>query len=343
VKPRAPLGIDQVAVSLSRFVRAQCGDASTVDDLRVMEAGHAGLTFGFDLLGPEAGRRRGMVLKLAPPGVRRAGNTDVYRQAPLLRALHGAGLPVPDVPFAGEDETWFGTPFIMMERLDGEPFFVWQPDAEFDRSDAAVAPLWTQTIDAMIALHRFDWQRHLPQWEAPRLLQDEIMYWEPILAKAPDTDWIAQGRAVCERLLVDIPRGAPIGLVHGDCQPGNALFDHGRLTGVIDWELASIGSRRLDVGWMMMLADPESWPAAWRPLCPLAPKEIATRYTQAMGEPGDSLPWFQALAGYRLGSISCLNVYLHRSGRRPDATWEHFAAAIPLMFARARALLEHAP
>jgi aminoglycoside phosphotransferase (APT) family kinase protein len=108
---------------------------------------------------------------------------------------------------------------------------------------------------------------------------------------------------------------------------------------LIDWELASIGARWLDVGWLMMLADRASWAEDWRPLCPFTPQQIATRYTAAMAEHGDALPWFQAFAGYRLGAIACLNVHLHRSGRRPDATWEHFAGAIPQLFARGRELL----
>jgi len=319
------------------------GAGSAVEGLRVMEAGHAGLTFGFDLVDHAAGRRRGLVLKLAPPGVRRSGNTDVYKQAPLLRALAAAGLAVPDVPYADAGEGWFGTPFIMMERLRGLPFFVWQPDPSFDLSPAAVRPLYEQTIDAMAALHRFDWQRHLPGWEAPRELDAEVERWDPVLAKSPRPDWIERGRAVRERLLSTRPDGAPIGLVHGDCQPGNALFDHGRLTGLIDWELASIGSRRIDAGWLMMLADPASWPDDWRPCCPMTPAEVAARYAQAMGEPCDDLPWYQAYAGYRLGAISCLNVYLHRSGRRPDATWERFAFAIEPMFRRAAAILERLP
>jgi aminoglycoside phosphotransferase (APT) family kinase protein len=305
-----------------------------------MEAGHAGLTFGFDLVGPEPGRRRALVLKLAPPGVRRSGNTDVYRQAPLLRALHAAGLPVPGVPYADAGESWFGTPFIMMERLAGLPFFVWKPDPAFERSAAAVTPLYEQTIDAMAACHRFDWRRHLPDWEQPRALVDEVRRWDPILAKSPRSDWIESGRAVREQLFATRPDGAPIGLVHGDCQPGNALFDGGRLTGLIDWELASIGSRRIDVGWMMMLADRSSWPDDWRPVCPLQPAQVAARYAEAMGEAGDDLPWYQAYAGYRLGAISCLNLHLHRSGRRPDDTWERFACAVDPMFARAAAILD---
>ena len=59
-----------------------------------------------------------------------------------------------------------------------------------------------------------------------------------------------------------------------------------------------------------------------------------------MGATYAELAWYQALAGYRLGAISCLNVHLHRSGRRPDPIWERFALAVPALFARAASILE---
>jgi len=73
-------------------------------------------------------------------------------------------------------------------------------------------------------------------------------------------------------------------------------------------------------------------------MCPLTPQAIAERY----GADPQAMAWWQALAGYRLGAIACLNVHLHRSGRRPDAVWERFALAIPVMFARAATLLRGA-
>jgi aminoglycoside phosphotransferase (APT) family kinase protein len=331
--------LDEVTAHLDRFVPAHYGAAASADGLQVMEAGHAGLTFGFRVVERESAQMVArLVLKLAPPGVRRAGNTDVHRQAPLLRALHAAGLPVPDVPWAGADEAWFGTPFVMMSFLPGTPFFVWQPDAHFDRSPQAVAPLWEQCIDALVRLHRFDWQRHLPHWERPIALHDEITRWDRIVAKAPEPAWFDAAQRVRHALLERMPPSPAPALVHGDYQPGNLLYERGRLSGIIDWELASIGSPLLDVGWLMMLADPLGWPPDWRPLCPLTPRAIALRY----GAQPDAMAWWQALAGYRLGSISCLNVHLHRSGRRPDAVWERFTPAIPMMFGRAAALLRDA-
>lgn len=337
---RPPLQIEEVAQGLARFARETWGEGSRCERLEVMAGGHAGLTFGFEAHAPSLPAPRAMILKLAPPGVRRSGNTDVHRQAPLLRALHAAGVPAPDVPYSDEGEHWFGTPFIMMERLAGEPFFAWDPDPGFDRSPAAVAPLWTQCIDALVAMHRFDWRRELPGWEAPRALRDEILRWTPILEKSPEAQWVAQGREVLGMLLATQPDGEPLGLVHGDFQPGNMLYDAGRLTGIIDWELSFIGSRRLDTGWMMMFADPDSWVDTWRPICPLTPAEIAARYARQMGEDSAWLFWYQALAGYRLGAIGCLNVYLHRSGKRPDPVWERFALAVPRLFGRAREILE---
>jgi aminoglycoside phosphotransferase (APT) family kinase protein len=337
------MNIDAVADGLRRFVGAHYGAHCRVEGLEAMEGGHAGLTFGFRVVDTlrDATRAR-LILKLSPPGVRRAGNTDVYRQAPLLRALQAAGLPVPGVPWAGADEADFGTPFVMLDFLPGAPFFVWQPDAAFDRTPAAVAPLWTQCIDALARLHRFDWQRRLPDWQSPCSLREEVERWAPILAKSPEPPWIEAGLRAQARLLESLPSQAPIGLVHGDYQPGNLLYDAGRMTGVIDWELASIGGRLLDVGWLMMLADAASWHADWRPLCPLSPRDIAARYERAMGEVHADLGWYQALAGYRLGAIGCLNVHLHRRGRRPDAVWERFALAIPSLFARAASLLDGA-
>jgi len=331
--------LDEVAAHLGRFVPARYGSSAAVEGLKVMEVGHAGLTFGFRVVERSSARELArLVLKLSPPGVRRAGNTDVFRQAPLLRALHAAGLPVPDVPWSGDDETWFGTPFVMMQWLAGAPFFVWQPAEQFDRSPQAVALLWQQCIDALVHLHRFDWQRHLPAWERPTVLHDEITRWDRILAKAPDPAWLAAGQRVRDALLERMPPSPSAGLVHGDYQPGNVLYESGRLTGIIDWELASIGSSLLDVGWLMMLADPHSWQPDWRPLCPLTPQAIALRY----GADPQAMAWWQALAGYRLGAIACLNVHLHRGGRRPDAVWERFALAIPVMFARAATLLRGA-
>ena len=117
---------------VQRMIEAELSTEARVTHFGVMEDGHAGLTFGFEVSGP-AGATAGYVLKVAPSGVARRGNTDVYRQAPLLRALKSCGLPVPEVPWASAGDDVLGTPFIVMERLPGRVFVPWEPHASFSR------------------------------------------------------------------------------------------------------------------------------------------------------------------------------------------------------------------
>ena len=275
----------------------------------------------------------------APPGVPRSGSTDIFRQVRLLHALHEQGLPVPPVLLAGADEQTLGAPFILMPRLPGRTFVIWEPHQSFDPGPAAVRPLWLQAVQALGAFHRVDWAHVLDGWEAPYTLEAELQRWHRLLRHAPEPAWLEAGRSLHARLCAQRPEEAPVGLVHGDFQPGNVLYDRGRMVGVIDWDLAGIGAQGLDVGWLLMMIDPQAWAANWKPHAPLTRAELLDAYRQAGGHALAHLPWFQAFAQFRLGAIACLNVKLHRDGRRPDPLWERFATSIDTLFARGQALL----
>ena len=90
------MDIEELRAGLSAFVTAEIGSTARVANVQESD-GHAGLTFLFEVIDGQ-GTPTGYVVKLPPKGVRRHGNTDVYRQAPLMRALYKAGVPVPQVP-----------------------------------------------------------------------------------------------------------------------------------------------------------------------------------------------------------------------------------------------------
>ena len=150
--------------------------------------GHAGLTFLFDVLEGN-GSTREYVIKLPPKGVKRKGNTDIYRQAPLLRALRTNNIPVPRVPWAFENNHWFDVPFIIMERLRGDVYFVWEPSSVFARTKSEATSLWTQCVRNLPRLHCFDWQHQLADWQAPLSLEGQITYWEHVYVQEPDPSW----------------------------------------------------------------------------------------------------------------------------------------------------------
>lgn len=334
--------VSALSLKLESLVQATRGPLACVRGLHVMEDGHAGLTFGFETL-QEGSAPASYILKLAPVGVPRRGSTDVYRQAALLRALHGAGQPVPAIAWASQDEAALGTPFIVMERLPGRVFVPWEPDASFSRDPDCVRVLWVQAIRALAGFHRLNWTDALADWETPYTLASELARWNSLLRHAPDPSWFEAGQKQHRMLDAVRPPDTPIGLVHSDYQPGNVLYEDGRMTGVIDWDLSGIGAQGIDVGWLMMMIDPAAWAEGWRPLAPITRDELLAVYRDAGGTAFDHLEWFQAFAQFRLGAIACLNVKLHRNGRRPDALWERFAPSVSTLFARAQELLATAP
>jgi aminoglycoside phosphotransferase (APT) family kinase protein len=341
-RPEAGRRDDDLAARLERLIEAECGAGCRVANLSAMEDGHAGLTFGFDVFNNPSRPVESYVLKLAPAGVTRRGNTDVYRQAPLLRGLKAVGMPVPAVPWASPADAALGTPFIIMERLPGRVFLVWEPHGSFTRDPMQLRQVWIEAASMLARLHALDWQTSLPDWEKPRRVRDELDFWTPLLRHAQDPAWLAAGTDLHSLLAAHLPDGQPIGIVHGDFQPGNILYVDFRAKGLIDWELTSIGSLGLDVGWLLMMSDSQAWDPGWLPVAPVSREDLIEAYREAGGPALFDTDWYQALAHFRLGAIACLNVKLHRTGRRTDSLWERFVPSIPILFARGIALARRA-
>lgn len=327
-----PLPVDEVAARLEAFLDSQVGEAS-VERCEAAD-GHGGQTYLVRARLPA--QTKELVLKLAPIGVRRDGATDIARQAPLLRALARAGVAAPRALWALNDPCWFGAPFLVMDRLPGQPFQYWDPHPSFDRTPETTHRAWLAAAQVLPTIHRLDWRAELAGWEAPQSLRQQIERWRPVYLKAPEAAWARAAERLEARLLDTLGDAGPTGLFHGDFQTANLLYAGDAVTGVIDWDLAGIGSQLLDIGWLLMISDCTGWPDAPRP----PPAEaLQAAYESGMGRRFEAIPWFRALAGYRLGAIACLNVRLHRSGRRPDSTWERIAPHVPEYFNNAEQAL----
>lgn len=298
--------------------------------------GHSGETFGFSIL--TRVRRHELVVRVAPPGVARRGSTDVLRPAPLLRTLHAAGMRVPSVVDACEDERFLGSPFLVVERLRGEPLTM---------GPKAGLPAWARdgrrlaylaAVDELARLHA----QEPVTWECPRSPRDEIEAWVSIFEKSVEPDWAAKGQRLRSRLLDTLPGSYRMGVCHGDFQTNNILFSAGDgqpvVEGVVDWEVAHIGAVEHDLAWFLMMNDPDAWdPVEKRGGVDLA--EITERYCAASGAEVAHLAWFQALACYRIAAIAVHNIRLHRRGRRIDEDWERASSSVPRFFDRAHSLL----
>jgi aminoglycoside phosphotransferase (APT) family kinase protein len=337
VAPRIDLG--ELDGQLQRWAAACYDGSTTVSGLTTMP-GHAGLSFGFDVV-RDGAVVDALVIRMPPKGVRRSGNTDVLRQVPLLQAMWWAQVPVPEVRWWDDDERWFGVPFTMVERLAGETFDVRRGVLAGAIDSGSARRAFEQAVDALAQIHLVDWRTALADWQRPRALEDEVRFWDTLLDKAAESEWVPQGRTARDRLLATLPADVDVGVFHGDYQTGNLLYDEGRLVAVLDWEISGIGAQLLDLGWLLMMNDPGSW-ANGAALAVVPPfEDLVERYAAASGRYVrlDEVGWYRALAGYRFGVIACFNVMLHRSGKRPDSEWDNIAPSVPLLFGRALELL----
>jgi aminoglycoside phosphotransferase (APT) family kinase protein len=333
-----PDALGVLQIQLGRWAIAHYGAGSTVAGLETMP-GHAGLSFGFRVERDHRGIGD-FVVRLPPKGVRRSGNTDVLRQVPLLRSLAAHRVPVARVAWFDSDEQWFDVPYLMVDRLPGVTWNVRAASESPGAVDAAAA-VFRQAAAALASIHRVPWRDDLADWEPVKDLADEVVFWDRLLEKSADPGWIELGRRVRDLLLSTVPADPVIGIFHGDFQTNNILFHDGRLVAVLDWEISGIGAQLLDLGWLLMMNDPLSWWDGDGLTIVPSFDDIVTWYSEGVGRQvtlGD-VAWYRALSGYRFGVISCFNVMLHRTGKRPDAEWDRIAPSVPYLFGRAEQLL----
>jgi aminoglycoside phosphotransferase (APT) family kinase protein len=332
--------LDQVAQQLTRLARTKTGDAGAeITDIQTLP-GHAGFSYSFLLKRskPEAKPLGRLVVRLAPEGARIAGPADVVRQAKIMQSLADTDVPVPPIIWYGDEPEFFGGPYLVDGFVDGFKLV--------DRRDMPLAEkqVLARTGLKMLAdLHRVDWHSRRWAWGEPVPLDEEMKRLDHLLDR-PTLDPAVVGRApeLRRKLLDSMPAAPQIGCVHGDFQWANVLFDAGRVSALIDFEIALLGPALLDIGWLCFFADPGSWVDAERLRdAPLDPADIVATYGAHAGRPlaAEEVRWFRAFAGYRFGVITCFNVMLHRRGKRHDPSWEITARSAPRMFERGIELL----
>jgi aminoglycoside phosphotransferase (APT) family kinase protein len=184
------------------------------------------------------GARRRLVLRryLSRSGDGPAMASQEWR---LLSELRDSPIPAPQPIWAGFDGSMFGQPAIITEFLPGRPLVAPKEIETWTRQLA-------QTLAAIHALpvSRFDF---LPIWDMGR---DRWMS-NPELTERKLVEMGIDGRRVVASLRTgpaSLPSSSPT-LLHWDYWPGNTLWMRRRLTGVVDWAMASIGDLRYDVAY----------------------------------------------------------------------------------------------
>ncbi len=197
------------------------------------------------------------------PSYRLRDQYDAMRLAGEL-----AGVPVPAVGLIEPTGEVLGTPFFLMDRLDGAvppdvlPYTFgdnWLYDAAAEQQ----AALQRSSVEVLAKLHGIPDAATTFAFLDPAVTGHggatalarnlaKLRAWYSYALDAPEgsppSPLIERGLAWLEANLPD--EGEPV-LVWGDSRIGNMMFRDFAPVAVLDWEMATLGPREMDLAWMV--------------------------------------------------------------------------------------------
>jgi len=315
--------------------------------------GHSNLTFLLHREGP-----RSWVLRRPPLGPLLPTAHDVVREFRVLSLLGAATSPVrvPAVVALCEDQAVIGAPFYVMECTPGE--VIRSPLPHWLAADEpSQRALGLDLADTLAEIHRVDpspfvavglgrpagyLERQLRRWIGQREgIQTAVAAAGGQARDLPDYD------VVRDWLASHLPDEVAPAVVHGDFKLDNVIVTRQgeagspRVAAVVDWEMATVGDPRADLGYLLSF-----WPEPGEEFAlgsliargPGFPRrgELVDRWAVATGrQPGDTR-WFVTLATWKLAILLEASYHRWLAGLSADPFFASLDTGVPALLARAR-------
>jgi aminoglycoside phosphotransferase (APT) family kinase protein len=198
---------------------------------------------------------RSFVLRRKPPGPILKGAHAIEREARVLTALGQQGLPVAHIHALCEDEAIIGSPFYIMDMVEGRIF--WDaPIAEVPHGERKAL---FDAMNATIAqLNAVDYQTAgLADYGRPgNYFARQISRW----SRQYREDEAAGRDDKMDRLIAWLEERLPpdddeTSVIHGDFRIDNMIFHptEPRVLAVLDWELSTLGHPGADFAYHAMM------------------------------------------------------------------------------------------
>ena len=225
-------------------------------------------------------------------------------------------VPVPNVRWMDTTGEVLGTPFFLMDRVDGQvppdvmPYTFggnWFADAPLERQ----RELQDSTVEVLAKLHaipdaaeRFGYLSEIdPPGDTPLRrhfgwLKGWYEYAVPDIGRSPLVERALQWLE--DNFPEDVAATDSV-LIWGDSRIGNVLYDNFRPAAVLDWEMATIGPRELDVSWIIFahMVFQELAGMAGLPGLPdvMREEDVRATYRELTGAELGDLRWFYIYSG----------------------------------------------
>jgi len=310
--------LDEVGPALDQWAKAKLGADASVSNAASPGNGMSSETVLFEMT--VGGEHERYAARLAPmPDVYPVfPEYDIELQAKAMRVVREhTDVPAPDVRWVELDPQWLGTQFLVMRRIDGDappdipPYVMmgWVADG----TPAQRAAMQTATLEVLAKLHEvtpdnadlsFLARPQHGQTALEQQLGHERWYY----------DWAREGQTypLIERTFAwldeHMPDEGPTVLNWGDARVGNVLYRDFKPVAVLDWEMATMGPREVDLAWMIFLhkffddmAERFGMPGMKDFLQRDA---VIAEYESITGHSARALEWFEVFAAQRFAIVS---------------------------------------
>ena len=332
--------------ALGAWMDQQALPAAKIEDVTPLGGGTQNIMLRF-ARGP-----RTYVLRRGPKHLRAKSNDAIRREAVVLTALADTDVPAPRVVASCPDEDVLGAAFYLMEPVDGYNAATTLPEPFV--SDAALRhEMGLQAVTALATVGAVDHvavglsdighpagflERQVPRWLSELESYDAHDGYPG--AQLPHLDEVASW------LEAHRPTTFEPGIMHGDFHLANLMyaFDGPYVAAIVDWEMCTIGDPLLDLGWLVA-----TWPvddtgmgaqsvlghAGGLP----ATAELIEHYAQRSSRDLSSMPWYAALACFKLAIILEGTYARSFAGKAPVSIGEYLHRVTIDLFERAHRII----
>lgn len=237
---------------------------------------------------------------------------DLAAQREVVRLVGELSeVPVPGVRWSEPTGEVLGTPFFLMDRVEGRvpPDVLPYPFGDnwlFDATPEQQRHLQDRTVETIAALHAIPGAASTfgfldPVHDGATALRRNLArtraWYEFAAADVGPSPTVERALAWLETH--EPPTATGTVLCWGDARIGNVLYDGFDPAAVLDWEMATLGPRELDVSWLVLA------------------HQVFQSIAETLGLPGmpgflredDVLATYERASGVRLGDLDWYHVH----------------------------------
>jgi aminoglycoside phosphotransferase (APT) family kinase protein len=240
-----------------------------------------------------------------------------------------------------EDHSVMGSDFYVMERVVGQIF---RRDIAQEITASDIEVMADSLINGLVQLHAVDSSILAELNKGQGYVARQVEGWSKRYRNAL-TDDVPNGEKVMAWLMENKPEDVDSCIIHGDWRIDNVVFDleHGRITGVLDWELATVGDPLMDLGSALAYWVDRDDDAAFASLrrqpshLPGMPtrEQFVARYLELSGRKCDDFTFYEVFGLFRLAVIIQQIWARYRAGQTTNPAFVGFGDAVNTLINRA--------